>query len=73
MRAALNNPGHTVVPERLNGRIDVFVNAAGSVTLRQPDPLGEDQPEVIVIRPADIDAVVQAMLRARAEAIADNV
>ncbi|GLK49509.1 hypothetical protein GCM10017620_24820 [Brevundimonas intermedia] len=66
MNVGLNDPSLMVVPEGRCERIDVFANAAGGVTIYQPDGLGEG-PRSIALLPESVDLLIAGLLRVKAE------
>jgi len=68
MTVGLNDPSLMVVPEGRCERIDVFANAAGGISIWQPDGLVE-RASLIEMRPENVGAVVAALLRVKAEVV----
>lgn len=57
-----------VVPAQ--AEIEVYLGGTGGVVIKANDAsLGGDEDQVVVIRPENVDAVVAAMLRVKAEAL----
>jgi hypothetical protein len=55
-----------VIPAR--DGIEVFLNESGTISIKQEDSMGHDEPCIVVVHPDDVDALVSFLQDVKQEA-----